>query len=173
MAEIQSVRIHHEMILTWLITNPDKTQGECAREFNVTEVWLSTVINSDVFQARWAERRTAMANGVDGQIMASAKTVALKALARLEKVVEVSPDPELILSTTDKLLGRLGYGPKTTGAAVSVTQNNTFLSVDAATLAEARKRITAQLPPPETPITIEVTDIQVEESAPLSRDQDS
>ena len=67
MAEVQisRVKIHHEQILTWLILNPDKTQGECAAHFGVTETWLSIIINSDVFQSRWRERRDFMAEHAD------------------------------------------------------------------------------------------------------------
>lgn len=142
MAEIKNVRIHHEMILTWLILNPSRSQGECAAEFGVTEPWLSTVINSDCFQARWAERRAAMAGGVDGVLMGAARGVALRALERLGQKVEVAEDPELLLNTTDKLLGRLGFGPKTQAQAPGFTQN--VFMVDQGLLAEARARIAAQ-----------------------------
>lgn len=144
MAEIKSVRIHHEMILTWLILNPARTQGECAAEFGVTEAWLSTVINSDCFQARWAERRAAMAGGVDGVLIGAAREVALKSLRRLSEKVDCVEDPELLLNTTDKLLGRLGFGPKTAGAAgPNIGTQNVFV-VDQDLLAQARARIAAQ-----------------------------
>ena len=163
MAAIQNVRIHHEMILTWLILNPERTQGECAAEFGVTEAWLSTIVNSDCFQARWAERRASMCAGADSVVLGSVREVALKGLRRLADKVETECDTEVLLNTTDKLLGRLGYGPKTAGPTVS-TQNNVFL-VNQELLAEARARIAAQgkqyVPPP----MVEVLDAEARNDA--------
>lgn len=143
MAEIKNVRIHHEMILTWLILNPEKTQGECAREFGVTEAWLSTVVNSDCFRARWAERRAAMAAGVDQTLMGAAREVALKGLARLSAKVDVIEDTDFLLNTTDKLLGRLGFGPKTQAQTANTYTQNVYM-VDQDLLAAARARIASQ-----------------------------
>lgn len=145
MAQIQNMRISHEMILNWLILNPEKTQNECAELFGVTAAWLSTVINSDCFQARWAERKMHLADGTERLATAKMRAVVDKGLERLERMVEVVPDPKFVLDTTDKLLARLGYGPKT-GAGIgqqNVQINNTF-QVSRDVLAAARGEITAQ-----------------------------
>lgn len=137
--QIAKMRISHELILNWLVLNPEKTQGDCAKHFNVTEAWLSVVINSDVFQARWAERKSFLADQTDKLIIAQTRGVVNEGLNRLETLVRSSQDPAFVLSTTDKLMGRLGFGQKTVGAPISVTQNN--ITVDSATLAAARASI--------------------------------
>lgn len=142
MAEVQikKMRISHEMILNWLMLNPEKTQGVCAKEFGVTEAWLSTVINSDCFQARWTARRMMMDKRSVELAEAKMRGVVDRGLERLEEMVETSPDPRFVLDTTDKILGRLGYGPKT-GAGLSVNvQANTFM-VSKEVLAAARGEI--------------------------------
>lgn len=141
--QIDKMRISHEMILNWLMLNPEKTQGECAREFGVTEPWLSVIVNSDVFKARWIERRHMMDSRAVSLAEAKMRGVVDKGLERLDKLVEVSADPEFVLNTTDKLLGRLGYGPKTgAGLQVNVQQNN--FSVPREVLEAARGMIDAE-----------------------------
>ena len=138
MAEVQisRVKIHHEQILTWLILNPDKTQGECAAHFGVTETWLSIIINSDVFQSRWRERRDFMAEHADKNIMGLMREAATKGLGKLIDKIDTSADPEFLLAATDKILNRMGYGPKAGGATVTVT--NTAIQITAADLQAGR-----------------------------------
>ena len=107
--QIQKMRITHEQILNWLLLNPERSQGECAKFFNVTESWLSVIINSDVFQQRLLEKRQMMDRRVTDVLEAKARNVINKGLDRLEEIIPVATDPRLILDTTDKLLGRLGY----------------------------------------------------------------
>lgn len=53
-AEIQKVRYTHEAMIEMIITNPAVSQGELARTFGFSDAWISTVINSDAFQAKLA-----------------------------------------------------------------------------------------------------------------------
>lgn len=141
MAEVQikKMGITHEMILNWLMLNPEKTQNECAEYFDVTPAWLSVIINSDCFQARWAHRRQMLDQGAVRMAEAKMRSVIDKGLERLEKMVETVPDPEFVLNTTDKMLGRLGYGPKSAPGIVVNTQNNYAVSREV--LAQARDSI--------------------------------
>ena len=160
MAEVQiaQMRISHELILNWLVLNPEKTQGECATYFGITEAWLSVVINSDVFQARWAQRKHFIADQTDKLMIAKARGVVDKGLDRLETLVENSQDPAFILQTTDKMMGRLGFGHKPVGPTVTVTQNN--LTVDAGTLAAARQSILqSTLPLAQPDSSAEILDV--------------
>lgn len=139
--QIQKMNINHELILNWLILNPEKTQGECAEYFGVTQAWLSVIVNSDCFQARWAEKKMFMDKGIVSLTQAQLSAVASKGLERLEKMVESSVDPEFVLNTTNKALERLGYGPKNTPSSVSVTQQINNYTVDKDLLARARGQI--------------------------------
>src|SRR3990172_11833716 len=81
-----------------------------------------------------------MDTGVVALAEAKMRGVIDKGLDRLERLVEVSSDPGFVLETTDKLLGRMGYGPKT-GPAIQInTQNNYAISRDV--LEQARGMIT-------------------------------
>ena len=148
--QIQKMRITHEQILNWLLLNPEKSQGECAKFFNVTEPWLSVIINSDVFQQRYLEKRLMMDRRVTDVLEAKARDVVDKGLDRLAEIIPVATDPRLILDTTDKLLGRLGYGPKTAAQQVNVQAN--VYSISAADLAQARASINAPTPAPQVEV---------------------
>lgn len=140
MAEIQKMSITHEAILDWLVLNPERSRGECAEAFGVTEPWLSTITNSDCFQVRWRQRRMMLDANVTKLAEAKMRGVVDKGLERLDMLVETNPDPRFVLETTDKLLARLGYGPKTAGAiAQQNVQNNYYVSKEV--LAAARGQI--------------------------------
>lgn len=137
--QIDKLRIRHESILNWLLANPDKTQGECAEVFGVTEPWLSVIVNSDVFQARLRERQGELATNMDGIIKAKMLGVVDRGLGRLEKMVETSPDPTFVLQTSDKLLQRLGYGSK--AAAPQQAATPPVLQVHTTVLLAAQARM--------------------------------
>lgn len=141
--QIAKMRISHEMILDWLILNPERTQGDCAREFGVTEPWLSVVVNSDCFQARWKQRRMMLDKKVTDLTTGKMQGVVQAGLERLELLVEASADPRFVLDTTDKILGRLGYGPKSSSGVVMNTQVNNY-SVSKDVLDRARGVIREQ-----------------------------
>ena len=50
--------------------------------------------------------------------------------------IDTSADPEFLLAATDKILNRMGYGPKSGGATVTVT--NTAIQITAADLQAGR-----------------------------------
>lgn len=51
---IQRVRYTHEAMIEEIIRNPAVSQGELARHFGFSDAWISTVVNSDAFQAKLA-----------------------------------------------------------------------------------------------------------------------
>ena len=50
MAEIARLNTTHEMLMNWLVCNPEKSLRECADHFGYTQSWLSQIIHSDIFQ---------------------------------------------------------------------------------------------------------------------------
>lgn len=54
---LQRVHYTHEAMVDLLIAEPGITQNEVASHFGYTPGWVSTVINSDAFQAYMAERK--------------------------------------------------------------------------------------------------------------------
>ena len=133
MAEIKTIRHQHSMIMNWLVLNPHRSQKECADHFGVTQAWLSTVINSDVFQAEFQQKlqniHVRCAEGIPEKL----RVVADIALDKLADKISQSEDPDFILDAADKALHRMGYAPSSArngygaGQGVQVNQQNVFM----------------------------------------------
>ena len=67
------------------------------------------------------------------------REAATKGLAKLVDKIDSSADPEFLLSATDKILNRMGFGPKSGGTVVSV--NPTSIQVTAADIQAGRAMI--------------------------------
>lgn len=142
--QVKNLTIRHDLILNWLIANPDRPMRECADHFNVTQAWLSIIVHSDVFQARLRERQETLFSNTVLDTREKLQTLSHVALDRLTEAVEQSDDPEFILDAADKALHRLGYAPRTgstTGPAVANTQVN--INIDRATLTDAQQLMQA------------------------------
>jgi hypothetical protein len=53
----QKMNYTHDACVDMLVTHPELTQRKIAEIFGYSEAWLSTIICSDAFQARLAQRR--------------------------------------------------------------------------------------------------------------------
>lgn len=137
--QIQKLNFTHERILDWLLQNPDKSMRECADTFGYTQAWLSTVVNSDAFQVQWKALSGNVHSRVVADVPARMQRIAEVALDKLADAVASSEDKDFILETSDKILHRMGYAPKASGAKANgvMVVNNTF-TVSAGDLAEAR-----------------------------------
>ncbi len=111
--QLQKTSHRHEGIAEWLVSNPDKTQSECAKFFGYSQPWLSQIIHSDLFQAYYQqvcdERREVNVHTI------SAKMNYVAGLA-LDKTIQVlehgEPSEGFITRTRENLLENLGYGAK-------------------------------------------------------------
>lgn len=145
---IQRMSHTHEQIINWLLLNPEKSLRECADFFGYTQSWLSTLIHSDLFQARLRERQQEVAARVTATIPEKLQAVANIALEKLGEMVAKSEDPEFVLDAADKALHRMGYAPASARnpapafAQVQATNANVFM-VTVDDLAEARKLMQA------------------------------
>lgn len=144
MAEIARLSTTHEMLMNWLILNPEKTLRECADHFGYTQSWVSQLIHSDIFQHALREKQERVAIRVAESIPEKLARAADVAVEKLSEHIEKSEDPEFLLSATDKLLHRMGYAPQSArnpaGApGVANQQNNFFIS--AGDLTDARALI--------------------------------
>jgi len=135
--QLQDLSYRHDGILNWLILNPDKSQGDCARALGYTEAWLSQVINSNLFQMRL--QMLQQENREHGVFTVAEKLAGLADLAieKTLKNVEVSLDPGFVLSAAEVALKRLGYGAKAPVPAGPVQINNTTVIATQAGLEEA------------------------------------
>lgn len=139
-AQIQKLNNTHEAILDWLLLNPEKSLRECADHFGYTQAWLSTVINSDAFRVQYSKLRGDVHARVCADVPTRMTRISEIALDKLAEMVEKSEDADFILETSDKILNRMGYGPKAVvKSTVNNTQNNTTFLVSADDLALARQ----------------------------------
>lgn len=130
MAAIQKVSHTHEMLLNWLIENPEKSLRMCADHFGYTQAWVSQIIHSDVFQAQLKLRQGEVFSRVAADIPEKLRGLADVAIEKVGEALEKSEDGEFALDVFDKTMHRLGYAPSTArnpGLPQVVQQNNFFI----------------------------------------------
>jgi len=146
MAENQIARLspRHEAIITFLIANPQMKRGDIARHFEVTQSWLSVIINSDAFIAKLEKRQNEFHSEATTSIKEKLNTLAHLSLDRMIESVEVIPDIDQVRQMGTAALDRLGYSKPNAGfrpGGPAMIQQNNFLTVNAEDLAAARNRI--------------------------------
>lgn len=144
-AQIDKVGNWHEQLVTFLIANPRMKRSDVARHFQVTPAWLSTVIHSDVFQAKLAERQDECFSSATADIKARLESIAHGSLEKLEEKIETTEEVSEIREIAKLALTNLGYnnGPNGKAPGPGLVQNN-FYSVSPELLASARERILTQ-----------------------------
>lgn len=132
----------YEAIMRWLFANPEKSIQEGARVFNVSPGWFSTVVNSDLFIARYQEFLAEMDEAQELPRMAHRVLGATAfAIEKLVSQIENSTDPDFIAKATDILL-RASKPPASTTINHNngPVQQNTFqLDPRLAAISDARK----------------------------------
>lgn len=136
----KTMKLWHETVAAMMLADPARTQRSIAGELKVTEAWLSTMVNSDMFRAYLSGLKDGL---ITGPAIASLKErvegIASMALTRVETLIPYM-QPKEAIDAADKLLHRAGYAPKTgapAGPAGGNTQNN-YITVTADVLREAR-----------------------------------
>ena len=129
----------HEMMLNWLVVNPDRSLRECADHFGYTQSWVSSILHSDLFQAALKQKQLDIAVRVAQSIPEKLRRAADIGVEKLAEKLEESEDPEFILDATDKILHRMGYAPQSfrnpAGSPGSMNQQNNFFIGQAELLA--------------------------------------
>lgn len=137
--QLKNLAPRHEEIVNWLLTNPEKSLLECARTYHVTQAWLSCIVHSDIFQARYQKL---LGQDRDVRILPLREKILGLANAAVDSLTTQQPfmDPEMNLDLAGKMLKAAGYGaPKPAGFTVNA-QNVAFVSaVSAEDLEQARQ----------------------------------
>lgn len=157
MGELVKLSHTHEMLMNWLLCNPDKSLRECADNFGYTQSWVSSIIHSDIFQHELARRQQGIAVKIADSIPQKLRRAGDIAVEKLTTVLEQTEDPEFILDATDRILHRLGYAPQSSrapqgGAGMILNQTNVYTasSDDLASARELMQRVgQTQSPAPE------------------------
>jgi hypothetical protein len=144
--EIKSVSHLHEAIMNWMLLNPGLPMKYCAKEFGVSQAWLSTLKNSHLFAAKLQEKQEALDSEVRQRVVGLNEKlhgIAEMSVERLSEMVEQTKDPKLLLDVTDRVLHRLGYGqkPSAPGQGAHIGEQNNFYVTSSQELAQARAKI--------------------------------
>ena len=143
--QLKQVRYRHEAIIDYMIANPALDQNEIAAALGITPPWLSTVVNSDAFRVRIAQRRSEYNEELHHKTARSLyEQAALATEVILTELQEPGCDPRFALDAKDRALHRLGYGPTKGGPSIQigdniVAQQNNAVARDV--LNSARERI--------------------------------
>lgn len=130
----------HLAILDYMLVHPKASMGEVALAFGYTAPWLSTLINSDLFQEELRVRRAGLARVVEEQIRGSLEEVAKKGIHKLGEIMDDKDvDARVAVDITKTALQGLGFGKQSAGtpATPQVNIQNNFIA-DSNTLAQAK-----------------------------------
>ena len=143
MPEIAKISFSHEAIINWLVLNPEKQLRDCAAYFGYTQAWLSTIIHSDIFQAKLRARQDEVFGEIVEGIPEKLRALADVSIEKLTQQVEQFDSPRLAMDACSLALKSLGYGaPAPRGPVVQNVQNN--FQVSAEDLANIRQKMLAQ-----------------------------
>lgn len=148
--QIKKLSHRHLAIMDWLLANPREKLSECAAHFGVSQAWLSTVINSDLFKARMADRRGAIEDLQHQQITSQLLDIAQDGLKAMHDVVrddEVDPKTKHDISRTAlEAIGVLGKRGGGIGVQVNVAPPDPH-AAQPEMLQAARARMEGRKPP--------------------------
>lgn len=145
----QPLHYRYEAIIDFMLSNPHMKQGEIAAHIGCTQPWLSQIINSDAFQARYAKRRHALNQEQERQISAKIYDMANKASDRVIQELDRGEecDAGFALDAATRALRSIGFGApvgRPPNVAVQEAQTEAAEGVGAETLRLAREAIQKQ-----------------------------
>ena len=137
--QVQRLNHRHEQIVNWLVCNPHRNLTECAIYFNYTQAWLTQVVNSDAFQARYRQRCDEVGVATVHTVQSKIAGLSMVVLDRMtDRVVKGEMSDKGMCDTLNLTLKSLGYGGDTP-ADDKEPAKHLHLHVDAASLTAARE----------------------------------
>lgn len=142
----------HRAIMDFMIANPEQPNSVVAKQFNVTEAWLSTLIHSELFQMELRYKQDVVFSEVALSVKDRLTNLAHTSLKRLQERLDLNVvSNETLVDVSELALKSLGFGPKPQTPMVAqppvFQQQNNFhfgsQPADAKMLEEARKRMHA------------------------------
>ncbi len=109
----------HEAVMMHMLQFPQQTLAEVALSFDMSANYLSILVHSDTFQAKFQELKKEYFHVQMESLPKKIEALASLALERWGQEIETSADPKFIKDSADKLLQRLGYGA-TKGVQVDI-----------------------------------------------------
>jgi hypothetical protein len=140
--QIKKISYRHEGVATWMLTNPDKSLSDCAAALGYTKVWISTLANTDAFQAYYQARAKEF-----GAFTTQSIHNKLRGLASIcideaaERVTDNRVSERFLGDVMRDTLKSLGYGA--TEVQPLEIHRHEHLHVDSTLLEQARERALA------------------------------
>ncbi len=108
------IRYTHDAMIDMIIENPAISQADIAKNFGMSQTWISRVFGADTFQARLAERKTEL---IDPQLVASIELrlqgLAMQSIDAIQRKLELNPmDTSTALKALELSTKSLGYGAR-------------------------------------------------------------
>lgn len=142
---------YYDAIIDWMIANPGKPLYECAAHVGRSPTTLSIIINSDMFKAALAARKSQFQVQHDFGLIQKTTQIAHAGLDAILETLDKKRSAvpiEQLQEVTGSALDRLGYGtkpqsgPSGGGVTINATGNTqVILPVTPAELEEARMAI--------------------------------
>lgn len=145
--EPQKAQIWYDSIIDWMFANPGGSLKECAASLGRSPVTIGLITRSDLFKARYAQRRAAFNTELDHRLVGKLASVAEKGLDFMLEVMEKKRDQiplPLLNEITKGAMDRLGYGAQknpSLSVQINNTQQSTSEVVSADSLAKARENM--------------------------------
>jgi hypothetical protein len=138
----QKFRFWYDSIIDWMLANPGGSHKACAEALGRSSQSINMIVASDMFQARWAERRGQLNSQYNDAILHKTAKVAVLALDVLEMKLENSPKSipaGTVADIAKQSLEALGFGAPKAGAPVPTQE--VHVHVNSEVLASARERM--------------------------------
>ncbi len=138
----------YDSIIDDMFSHPGESLKSTALRLGRSPNMIYLIVNSDLFKARYAQRRDRFNEDLDHRLIGKLASVAEKAidftLEAMDKKRESIPLP-LLQEIQKSALDRLGYGPREAQPAQQVTVNasgnEVSISVTSGALAAAREKL--------------------------------
>jgi hypothetical protein len=134
----------YDGIIDDILANPGTTVKDTAARLGRHPHTISAICNSDLFKARWEQRRTHFNMALDLHLSQKLAQVAEKALEHTIKALDTKRESIPLPILKDLALGsldRLGYGPRREESPPIQVQINNGTSASPEALARAREKM--------------------------------
>lgn len=102
---------NHEMMIDAILLNPKIGRQELAEQFGVSRNWLTRILSSDAFKARFHERRKeVMDPRLKAAVTGRAHAMAIQSIDKVQKSMDASDSAEVALQAlglSGKLLQKI------------------------------------------------------------------
>ena len=134
-----------EAILRWRLANPTLPLTVCAAEFSVTESWLSSFMNSDLFKKRMAEAQEELFGDIRQSVRARVETFAHAAMSKATQLVAQSEDLETVNKSAELALKAMGMMPQGQRGGVTVSVQNDARTINVGVSKDRLAELRAQM----------------------------